>query len=78
MQPTFTSPCLTSKYFHALQLIHVKMHGFSFKKGGIAMAIVAISREKKITKNQLKISQQRQGRREPARQYIFHERMYAN
>jgi hypothetical protein len=28
----------------------VEMHGFGFKHGGIAMAIVAMSRKRKITK----------------------------
>jgi hypothetical protein len=50
MQPTFTFSCLTSKYCHALQLLCVRMHGVGVKHGGIAMAIVAMSRTKKIPK----------------------------
>jgi hypothetical protein len=33
-----------------MQLLRVKMHGFGFKHGGIAMAIVAMSRTQKIPK----------------------------
>jgi hypothetical protein len=51
------------------------MHGFGFKQGGIAMAIVAMLRWQENYKNQLKISHQRRGRRAPARWYVFNERL---
>ncbi len=50
MQQILTLPCLASQYCHALRLFRVKLHGFRFKHGCIATAIVVMSRGQKIPK----------------------------